>query len=75
MDIEVHIRVTCSGWRCRGTGHASVFEGFVPAKLLGDDNVVALKRPLPEGWGTQHFSDMGTDEPLCPACLEANNRG
>jgi len=69
MGIEVHIRVVCSGWRCAGPGR-SVFEGFVPAKLMGEDNLVTLKRPLPDGWGTQHF----TDEPLCPSCVAAEKR-
>ena len=73
MDIEVKIRVKCSGWRCAGPGQG-VFEGFVPAKLLGEDNLVVLKQPLPDGWGTQHFSDMGTDEPLCTECVEAEKR-
>jgi hypothetical protein len=87
MDIELRIRVVCSGWRCRNAGLPSIFEGFVPAEVVGEGNRIKLKKPLPEGWGSRRPSifegfvpaevvgedriNMGTDGPLCPKCMEA----
>jgi len=68
--LEVQVRITCVGWRCRrDKGAHSIFEGYLPMTCLGSDNIVSLKVVSPKGWAERE--DFYNADPtfLCPLCL------
>lgn len=77
MRLKVHIKLECSGWRCSSSsklGEKTAFEGWVDADLMGSDNILVLKKEVPEGWSTRYYPDSGgVGEPLCPFCTERKN--
>jgi len=69
--FEVRIRITCVGWKCRQkTGELTVFEGYLPAEIMGNDNIVMLKKVVPEGWTDRYYPDSSQPNLHCPVCSE-----
>lgn len=81
MDIQIRIRVRCSGTACHkddvspapvrasGFDNTTVFDGWVDAQVAGTSHNVTLKSPVPPGWSSRVF-EGSSREPICPTCTE-----